>query len=66
MATKQPAPAIPPLVLEWLERLYPNVIPESPETSLRQFCRLQGQQDVLRTLRNELRRQTPGDNVLPF
>jgi len=60
----KPCPPIDPLVIEWLRQVFPDRLPQSFDVTSKAFGALVGQQNVIRALRNEYRRQSGDD--LPF
>lgn len=52
-------PLIPPALVEWLERMIPDRVPDvSEEVTLQSIHVEMGRQDVVRLLRAEMERQT--------
>jgi hypothetical protein len=56
-APKKAFPNIPEELLERLERMYPNTLPQDPMTTVADLRFLQGQQAVLRFLRHQFTAQ---------
>lgn len=54
--TDNPVPPIPRLLLEWLERIFPDRAPELDATD-RQVWAATGAQSVMRKLRSEYNKQ---------
>ena len=50
------APPIPPLVVEWLDSLFPAQVPTEVQTHA-EYCALTGQRQVIERMKKELRRQ---------
>lgn len=60
--TDNPSPPVPKLLLEWLERIFPNCVPSLTDND-RQIGAAIGAQEVIRKLRFEYNKQnTPKES----